>query len=94
MTDKKKSPRPVSRAGDAIRKRISRIETEWGRGEARILISGADRILHATDEAVVLEADGERLRIFGADIVCLTYEGGIAEIRGRVAGVLFGEADA
>lgn len=56
-----------------------------------MLVSGADRILFCTDEGVVLEARGEEIRIMGREIVCLTYEGGIAEVSGEVSGISFSE---
>lgn len=63
-----------------------RIEVD-GRGDGiRILVSGARRILSCTEGEVVLLSGGSRLHFEGAGLTCLTYDGGIAEIRGRLSG--------
>ena len=51
----------------------------------RAVIGGGLRILLATDTEVALLGRGVRLRFLGEALVCLTYEGGIAEIEGRLA---------
>ena len=67
-----------------------RIEVD-GRGEAiRILVSGAKRILSCTEGEVVLLSGGNRLRFEGEGLTCLTYEGGTAEIWGRLSGFSVG----
>ena len=43
---------------------------------------GGVRILLATNTEVALLGRGVRLRFLGEELVCLTYEGGIAEIEG------------
>lgn len=61
-----------------------RIELEGEAGCARVLISGADRVLACTEETVVLCAHGQLLRFEGEGLSCLTYEGGVAEIEGQL----------
>ena len=63
-----------------------RIEVD-GRGEGiRILVSGARRILSCTEGEVVLLSGKSRLHFEGEGLTCLTYDGGVAEITGRIFG--------
>ena len=62
----------------------------YGEGEGQcLLLSGAKRILSVTEEEVVFALRGARLVLCGAGLVCLTYEGGIAEVSGGVSAIHF-----
>ena len=61
-----------------------RVEIEGREKEARVLVSGADTVVVCTDETVTLRARGQLLRFEGVGLSCLTYEGGVAEITGRI----------
>ena len=62
-----------------------RIEVD-GRGAGiRILVSGARRILSCTEGEVVLLSGKSRLHFEGEGLTCLTYDGGVAEIAGRLS---------
>ena len=63
-----------------------RIEVD-GRGEGvRILVSGARRILSCTEGEVMLLSGKSRLAFEGEGLTCLTYDGGVVEIRGTLSG--------
>ena len=66
-----------------------RVEVEGWREGRRMLIRGARRILEACEERVILVLDGYRLSIFGRDLSCLAYDGGIAEIAGEISEISF-----
>ena len=61
-----------------------RIEMQGQGACARVLVSGARRILTCESEQVVLEIRERRLVFCGEGLECLCYEGGIAEICGDV----------
>ena len=63
-----------------------RIEVEGNGTQMRALVSGADRILLCNEEEVSLRSGRSLLRFEGCGLSCLTYEGGIAEIEGRITG--------
>ena len=63
-----------------------RVEIEGVEGETRALVSGGERILLCCEEEVALLSGKRRLRFFGMGLTCLTYEGGVAEIAGRITG--------
>ena len=61
-----------------------RLEMAGSERGMRATVGGGLRILLATDAEVTLLGRGVRLRFLGEGLVCLTYEGGIAEIEGRL----------
>lgn len=67
-----------------------RIEIEGeGTGASRVLIGGVQRILVATDGEVVLLLAGVRLSLRGAELVCLSLEGRLVEICGKILEISF-----
>ena len=66
-----------------------RIEMQGQGACARVLVSGARRILTCESEQVVLEFREKCLAFCGEGLECLCYEGGIAEIRGDIRGFSF-----
>ena len=66
-----------------------RVEVEGTSRGRCLLVSGARRILEAGEECVVLVLSDETLSILGKGLLCLTYDGGIAEIAGEVEEILF-----
>ena len=63
-----------------------RIEVD-GRGEGiRILVSGARRILSCAEGEVALLSGRNRLTFAGEGLTCLTYDGGVVEIKGTLSG--------
>ena len=66
-----------------------RIEMQGQGGYARVLVSGARRILTCESEQVVLEIREKRLAFCGKGLECLCYEGGIAEICGDIRAFSF-----
>ena len=81
--------------GSSVTGRIGyRVEVEGTSCGRRVLVSGARRILEAGEERVLLMLGGEKLSILGRELLCLTYDGGIAEVAGDVDEILFlnGEA--
>ena len=62
-----------------------RIEMTGSSHGVRAVVSGGLRILSATETEVSLTGKGLCLHFCGKDLVCLTYEGGVAEIEGRLS---------
>lgn len=67
-----------------------RIELTGGGDTVRALVSGARRILVCSSEVVVLETKDGRLTFDGVGLDCLCYEGGVAEILGRIRALSLG----
>ena len=65
-----------------------RMELTGNANSARMLISSVDRLFICTAEEVVLLKRGERLRILGEELSCLTYSGGALEITGNINKIL------
>lgn len=63
-----------------------RIELVGRKLQSRALVSGARRILVCNGAQVVLETKEQRICFDGADLDCLCYEGGVAEIFGSIKG--------
>lgn len=68
-----------------------RIEMQGQGACARVLVSGARRILTCESEQVVLEIKEKRLSFCGEGLECLCYEGGIAGISGDIKAISFAE---
>lgn len=60
------------------------LELVGGEGSSRALISGIDRLLACGREEVAVLKKGKRLRLIGRELSCLTYMGGVLEIKGDI----------
>ena len=67
-----------------------RLEITGDKGEVSLFISGVKRILVCTEDEVLLALGHTTLALFGEDLVLLTYEGGMLEVRGGLKELSFG----
>ena len=64
-----------------------RVELDAGQKGGRVLVSGAEHIVKYTDDAIVFLIGGRSLTVSGTSLVCITYEGGTAEVEGEILGI-------